>query len=79
MKTAEKNKLSGLLSRYILCDGAPVATQQRAYDAYMNFFTCLEGKYPQIDFRSEVFQQGLIARAKSLANTKVVRGPGASF
>jgi len=78
VKSADKRKLVSLLARYILTDGSHIRVQERAYQTYMQHFEKLEGRYPQIAFRSEATQASLVAAAKNQAAKKLFRGPGAT-
>jgi len=77
--SAQKSKLVKLLAHYMLVDGAPIKTQQRAYDTFLSYFETLEVRYPRVAFRSEETQKSLVARAKTVANAKLFRGAGCSY
>jgi hypothetical protein len=76
---SQKRKLVRLLASYINKDGAPVSTQQKAYNAWMSYLEDLEKAYPYANFRSEETVASLTGAAKALAKKKIFRGAGATF
>lgn len=76
---AEQDKVVSALSSYMAAKGADVRTQQRFYDKYMAALSHLEGKYPDIDFRSPEVISSLERAAKKRLESKVFVGPGSSF